>query len=119
MKTERQQPDALSSSTDSDQPNVEKPLDIPEQETEVPDQPNNAENVTEKATNGAPLDQVPSQAAKMGKNKIIVVMTALCVRNLPMRECSGSTESNLVSYSSWLYSWRLWTWYVLIHTPLC
>ncbi|QQK48165.1 MFS drug transporter, putative [Penicillium digitatum] len=79
MKTERQQPDALSSSTDSDQPNVEKPLDIPEQETEVPDQPNNAENVTEKATNGAPLDQVPSQAAKMGKNKIIVVMTALCL----------------------------------------
>lgn len=28
----------------------------------------------------APLDRTPSQAARMGKKKIIAVMTALCVR---------------------------------------
>ncbi|KGO48473.1 Major facilitator superfamily domain, general substrate transporter [Penicillium expansum] len=77
--SERQQPDASSSSTDLEQPNVEKPIDIPEDETEAADRPNDAENVTEKTTEGAPLDHAPSQAAKMGKNKIIVVMTALCL----------------------------------------
>ncbi|KAJ5510371.1 Major facilitator superfamily domain general substrate transporter [Penicillium expansum] len=77
--SERQQPDASSSSTDLEQSNVEKPIDIPEEETEAADRPNDAENVTEKTTEGAPLDHAPSQAAKMGKNKIIVVMTALCL----------------------------------------
>ncbi|CAI7577802.1 unnamed protein product [Penicillium glandicola] len=77
MTTERQ-PDA-SSSTDSDQPNVEKPVDTPvEQQTEVAAQPNDVENATEK-TEGAPLDRATSQAAKMGKKKIIVVMAALCL----------------------------------------
>lgn len=38
-----------------------------------------AQGVEEKTT-GAPLDKTPSQAAKMGKKKIIAVMAALCVR---------------------------------------
>ena len=81
MTNGRQQPDASSSNTEIDQANVEKPRDTPEQENEAA-QPNDAETVSEKTTEGAPLDQTPSQAAKMGKNKIIVVMTALCVRKL-------------------------------------
>lgn len=81
--TSERQPDAASSNTDIDQPHVEKPLDTPEQENVAADQPNDAENMTEKTTEGAPLDRAPSQAAKMGKNKIIVVMTALCVRKPP------------------------------------
>lgn len=77
--SERQQPDASSSNTEIDHPHEEKRLETPEQEAEA-DQPNDAENATEKSTEGAPLDHAPSQAAKMGKHKIIVVMTALCVR---------------------------------------
>lgn len=80
--SERQQPDASSSNTEIDHPHEGKRLDAPEQEAEA-DQPNEAENATEKSTEGAPLDHAPSQAAKMGKNKIIVVMTALCVRTPP------------------------------------
>ncbi|KAJ5970683.1 Major facilitator superfamily domain general substrate transporter [Penicillium vulpinum] len=87
MASERHQPDASSSNTELDQPHVEKLVDTPaEKETEMADQPNaetnaeaNEENVTEKTTEGVPLDRAPSQAAKMGKNKIIVVMTALCL----------------------------------------
>lgn len=39
------------------------------------------EDVAEKEEeeSGSPLDRTPSQAAKMGKKKIAVVMTALCV----------------------------------------
>lgn len=37
-----------------------------------------AQSVEEKTT-GAPLDKTPSQAAKMGKKKIVAVMAALCV----------------------------------------
>ncbi|KAJ5520149.1 Major facilitator superfamily domain general substrate transporter [Penicillium fimorum] len=77
--SERHQPDASSSNTDLDQPQVEKPLDTRAEQETVADQPNDAENVTEKTTEGAPLDRAPSQAAKMGKKKIIVVMTALCL----------------------------------------
>lgn len=36
-------------------------------------------NAVEKEESGSPLDRAPSQAAKMGKKKIAVVMTALCV----------------------------------------
>lgn len=78
--SERQQPETSSSNTEIDPLHEEKRIDTPEQEAEA-DQPNDAENATEKSTEGAPLDHAPSQAAKMGKNKIIVVMTALCVRN--------------------------------------
>ncbi|OQD69914.1 hypothetical protein PENPOL_c002G09404 [Penicillium polonicum] len=76
--SERQQPYASSSNTEIDQPHEEKHLDTPEQEAEA-DQPNDAENAPEKSTEGAPLDHAPTQSAKMGKNKIIVVMTALCL----------------------------------------
>ncbi|KAJ5115965.1 Efflux pump dotC [Penicillium angulare] len=36
-------------------------------------------NALEKNESGAPLDRTPSQAQKMGKKKIILVMTALCM----------------------------------------
>ncbi|KAJ5572997.1 Efflux pump dotC [Penicillium hetheringtonii] len=36
-------------------------------------------NAVEKEESGSPLDRAPSQAAKMGKKKIAVVMTALCL----------------------------------------
>lgn len=36
----------------------------------------------EKQPSGTPLDRTPSQAQRMGKKKIIVVMAALCVRLL-------------------------------------
>jgi hypothetical protein len=91
--SERHQPDASSSNTDLDQTHVEKPLDTPAEQETIADQPNDAENVTEKTTEGAPLDRAPSQAAKMGKKKIIVVMTALSVRKYPtgsvLRRCTG------------------------------
>lgn len=89
MTSERQHPDASSGDTVFDQ-TQHKPLTdspVPEDQTETPAvlQPNNdaqsdndADNVIEKAE-GGPLDRVPSQAAKMGKKQIIVVMTALCV----------------------------------------
>lgn len=38
------------------------------------------ENEVEKQPSGEPLDRTPSQAQKMGKKKIILVMGALCVR---------------------------------------
>lgn len=42
----------------------------------------NAHNESdEKTSSGAPLDRVPSQAQKLGKKKIIIIMTALCVRH--------------------------------------
>ncbi|CEJ57279.1 hypothetical protein PMG11_05977 [Penicillium brasilianum] len=37
------------------------------------------DNAIKKQPSGAPLDRTPSQAARMGKKKIIVVMTALCL----------------------------------------
>lgn len=40
---------------------------------------NDTENAIEKKESGSPLDRTPSQAAKMGRKKIAVVMTALCV----------------------------------------
>ncbi|KAJ5289125.1 Efflux pump dotC [Penicillium angulare] len=36
-------------------------------------------NAIERKESGAPLDRTPSQAQKMGKKKIILVMTALCM----------------------------------------
>lgn len=47
-------------------------------------QKSNASNIrdelTDKTASGEPLDRVPSQAHKLGKKKIIIIMTALCVR---------------------------------------
>ncbi|KAJ5153336.1 Efflux pump dotC [Penicillium canariense] len=52
-------------------------LDIPVQ-TEDPEK-DNEDNAIETPPSGAPLDRAPSQAQKMGKKKIIVVMLALCL----------------------------------------
>jgi hypothetical protein len=76
--------DASSGDTAFDQAHEKHVVDTPtsEQMTEAPvaAQPDNeVDNVTEK-TEGSPLDRAPSQAAKMGKKKIIIVMGALCVR---------------------------------------
>lgn len=46
------------------------------------DEGNPEENEVEKQPSGEPLDRTPSQAQKMGKKKIILVMGALCVRLL-------------------------------------
>jgi hypothetical protein len=43
----------------------------------------NGDGAVEKVATGASLGRVPSQAQKLGKKKIIVVMTALCVRRTP------------------------------------
>lgn len=54
----------------------------PDLDTYIPaeDPEKDEENDTmKKQPSGAPLDRTPSQAAKMGKKKIIVVMTALCL----------------------------------------
>lgn len=57
-----------------------------EQPTEAMASGSAAQTVEEKTT-GAPLDRTPSQAAKMGKKKVIAVMTALCVRNHNHLQC--------------------------------
>lgn len=40
----------------------------------------NGDGTMEKVATGASLGRVPSQAQKLGKKKIVVVMAALCVR---------------------------------------
>ncbi|KAJ5864727.1 Major facilitator superfamily domain general substrate transporter [Penicillium soppii] len=84
MANDRQHQDASSADTVFDQTNAEKPtVDAPSEEpTQAPvaTQPDNdADSVEEKTSGGAPLDRTPSQAAKMGKKKIIAVMAALCL----------------------------------------
>jgi hypothetical protein len=85
MASERQHHDASSDDSVFDQVHAEKlNVDAPasEQLTETPVvmQPDNdAESVQDKSPGGVPLDRTPSQAARMGKKKIIAVMTALCV----------------------------------------
>lgn len=41
--------------------------------------PDSNGHALEKPPSGAPLDRVPSQAHKLGKKKILIVMSALCV----------------------------------------
>lgn len=63
------------------------PRDNSEMSTEKPpspvpgDAPEEDSNCNElhRPPSGAPLDRVPSQAQKLGKKKIVAVMTALCV----------------------------------------
>ncbi|GLA71341.1 hypothetical protein AtubIFM55763_001780 [Aspergillus tubingensis] len=56
------------------------PVGSPSQtSTEQPSPDENGDVSDEKAGAGAPLDRVPSQAQKLGKKKIVVVMTALCL----------------------------------------
>ncbi|RAH60740.1 MFS drug transporter [Aspergillus piperis CBS 112811] len=56
------------------------PVGSPSQtSTEQPSPEETGDVSDEKAGAGAPLDRVPSQAQKLGKKKIVVVMTALCL----------------------------------------
>lgn len=48
-----------------------------------PESPTSIDAPKENAQSGAPLDRTPSSAQKMGNKKIILVMVALCVRNIP------------------------------------
>lgn len=50
-------------------------ISVPAEDPEKGDE----DDAIKKQPSGAPLDRTPSQAAKMGKKKIIVVMTALCL----------------------------------------
>lgn len=79
--SEHHRQDASSADTAFEPAHPEKaPVDAPEQSpTETPSPPDDAENAMEKTATGPPLDRTPSQAAKMGKKKIVIVMTALCV----------------------------------------
>jgi hypothetical protein len=110
MANDRQHQDASSADTVFDQTNAEKPtVDAPSEEpTQAPvaTQPDNdADSVEEKTSGGAPLDRTPSQAAKMGKKKIIAVMAALCVRNLRkgllLGKARGEMQKNEVQKLIW------------------
>ena len=55
---------------------------------------NNGDAPVEKVVTGAPLSQVPSQAQKLGKKKVFIVMFALCVCDpIVCRPCT-STDAN-------------------------
>jgi hypothetical protein len=85
MSLERASHDGSSGDTVvTDQNNDKSPVDAPTPaaaadapEGDAPAQPTATAQKNE--TEGAPLDRTPSQAAKMGKKKIAVVMAALCV----------------------------------------
>ncbi|KAJ5820163.1 Efflux pump dotC [Penicillium riverlandense] len=92
MSVERLSHDGASGDTVvTDQDNEKSPVDAPTPapeadapETDAPEadepvQPTVEEKAQENATEGAPLDRTPSQAAKMGKKKVAVVMAALCL----------------------------------------
>jgi hypothetical protein len=87
MSVERQHHESSSSDSVAAQLPSEKLPEVlpspssPQDEHDVTPTPeeNDAENVIEKKESGSPLDRTPSQAARMGKKKIAVVMTALCV----------------------------------------
>lgn len=60
-------------------PNAQEP--VPETADQHDTENDKEDNAIEKQPSGATLDRTPSQAAKMGKKKIVVIMVALCVRN--------------------------------------
>lgn len=72
-----------------------------------PDLPTSNEAPEENAQSGAPLDRAPSSAQKMGKKKIVLVMVALCVRNIrprvSRRRFHAYPKANLSSFR-WHYS---------------
>ncbi|KAJ5111331.1 Efflux pump dotC [Penicillium argentinense] len=79
MSAKRQHHDSSSGeSVVSEKPPV---ATAPQEQTDMTATPegNEKEDVIEKKASGAPLDRTPSQAAKMGKKKIVVVMIALCM----------------------------------------
>ena len=73
----------------------EKP-DPTRSSTEQPSPEATGDGSEEKAGAGAPLDRVPSQAQKLGKKKIVVVMTALCVCPLLFHASDGSVANHMV-----------------------
>lgn len=63
----------------------------PEKEQEVEDAVGrSADDELEKKPSGPPLDRTPSQAQRMGKKQITVVMVALCVRAFILLRRSGT-----------------------------
>lgn len=113
--------DTVVSQNPSEKAAAETPLPAqePEQEMAVQHDAENKteDNVVEKQPSGAPLDRTPSQAQRMGKKKIAVVMTALCVRILGPRHCAVEcdivrTLTSLSNYS-WLCFSQLWIWYAI------
>lgn len=73
------------------------PVGSPSQtSTEQPSPDETGDVSDEKAGAGAPLDRVPSQAQKLGKKKIVVVMTALCVCPLLFHASDGSIANHMV-----------------------
>ncbi|PYH92720.1 MFS drug transporter [Aspergillus ellipticus CBS 707.79] len=75
-KISRSEADASS----RDGPEKPDPSQSPSQASqEPPSVDSSADGPLEKTTTGPPLDRVPSQAQKLGKKKIVVVMTALCL----------------------------------------
>ena len=84
MATSQQHHDASSGDTVVAQNHAEKsPAEVPtpeqEHNTTADTTPPADNDGLEKKESGAPLDRAPSQANKMGKKKIILVMTALCL----------------------------------------
>lgn len=114
MAVEGQTTDTSSGDTVVDQNHEEKSpaAEIPSAalETDTPAQPQDDAVETEDAS-GAPLDRTVSQAQKMGKKKILVVMAALCVRD-PMRDRKWR-RANVVGLAfRWRSSWQRWIWCV-------
>lgn len=77
--------DTVVSRISSEKGPVEARSPAQETEHEMTDRREDGENAEENGgpvetqQSGAPLDRTPSQAQRMGKKKIIVVMAALCV----------------------------------------
>jgi hypothetical protein len=103
-KTEKSPVDAPTPAPETEAPETNAP------EADEPAQPTVEEKAQENTTTeGAPLDRTPSQAAKMGKKKVAVVMAALCVRIRLV--ASETNRANLsVSHSSSFCFWRPWIW---------
>lgn len=80
-----------------------------------PPQSENKADAEDATANGNPLDRVPSQANKLGKKKIAVVMGALCVWleswvfffNV---NALGRTADLFGCMYSLFCFWRLWIW---------
>lgn len=80
---------------------TEKPHDV--SATEPTDAPAAEQNTEVDKT--APLDRTPSQAARMGKKKIIAVMTALCVRIT--RLLSHALQAVILNCKKLIWRWRI------------
>lgn len=116
--------DSVAAQIPSEKPPVEQSSSPQDQQDVTPtSEENDTENVIEKKESGSPLDRTPSQAAKMGKKKIAVVMTALCVcttldtQHKVAAQCVASFTSLLESSTNiffLIYSWHcfllLWIW---------